>query len=92
MSILKTISMMSKSGYTNKELLDYIDKHYDEIEFELNRGGYKKTKKYDRYFCMGCKLRKTVDYERSILTCTKCRVFEYYPVYVASYNHTIQEI
>ena len=39
---------------------------------------------------MGCKLRKTVDYERSILTCTKCGVFEYYPVYVSSYNHTMQ--
>ena len=39
---------------------------------------------------MVCKLRKTVDYERSILTCTKCGVFEYYPVYVSSYNHTMQ--
>ena len=39
---------------------------------------------------MGCKLRKTVDYERSILTCTKCGVFEYHPVYVSSYNHTMQ--
>ena len=90
MSIIETISMMSKSGYTDKELLDYIDKHYDEIEFELNGCVYKKTKKYDRYFCMGCKLRKTVDYERSILTCTKCGVFEYYPIYVSSYNHTMQ--
>ena len=90
MSILETISMMSKSGYTDKELLDYIDKHYDEIEFELNGGEYKKTKKYDRYFCMGCKLRKTVDYERSTLVCTKCGVFEYYPFYVSSYNHTMQ--
>ena len=90
MSILETVSMMSESGYTDKELLDYIDKHYDEIEFEFNGGEYKKTKKYDRYFCMGCKLRKTVDYERSTLTCTKCGVFEYHPVYVASYNHTMQ--
>ena len=32
MSIIEAISMMPKSGYTNKELLDYIDKHYDEIE------------------------------------------------------------
>ena len=39
---------------------------------------------------MVCKLRKTVDYEISILTCTKCGVFEYYPVYVSSYNHTMQ--
>ena len=42
--------------------------------------------------CMVCKLRKTVDYERSILTCTKCGVFEYYPVYVSSYNHTMQPL
>ena len=39
---------------------------------------------------MGCKLIKTVDYERSTLVCTKCGVFEYYPVYVSSYNHTMQ--
>ena len=90
MSILETISMMSKSGYTDKELLDYIDKHYDEIEFELNGEGYKESKKHDRYLCMDCKLRKIVDYERSTLVCTKCGLCEYYPVYVSSYNHTMQ--
>ena len=35
MSILETISMMSKSGYGDRELLEYIDKHYDEIEYEF---------------------------------------------------------
>ena len=39
---------------------------------------------------MDCKLRKIVDYERSTLVCTKCGLCEYYPVYVASYNHTMQ--
>ena len=39
---------------------------------------------------MGCKLRKIVDYEKSTLVCTKCGVFEYYPFYVSSYNHTMQ--
>ena len=39
---------------------------------------------------MDCKLRKIVDYERSILVCTKCGLCEYYPVYVVSYNHTMQ--
>ena len=39
---------------------------------------------------MGCKLRKTVDYERSTLVCTKCGLCEYYPVNVLSYNHTMQ--
>ena len=90
MSILETISMMSKCGYTDKELLEYIDKHYDEIECELNGEVYEEPKKRDRYFCMGCKLRKIVDYERSTLVCTKCGVFEYYPAYVSSYNHTMQ--
>ena len=90
MSILETISMMSKSGYTDEEVLEYIDKHYDEIEHELNREECKEPKKRHHYFCMGCKLRKTVDYKRSILTCTKCGVLEYYPVYVSSYNHTMQ--
>ena len=67
MSILETISMMSKCGYTDKELLEYIDKHYDEIECELNGEEYKDPKKRDRYFCMGCRLRKTVDYTKGRL-------------------------
>ena len=36
--------MMSKCGYTDKELLEYIDKHYDEIECELNGEEYKEPK------------------------------------------------
>ena len=90
MSILETISMMTKCGYSDIELLEYIDKHYDEIECELNGEEYEEPKKYDRYFCMDCKSRKIVDYERSTLVCTKCGVFEYYPAYVSSYNHTMQ--
>ena len=39
---------------------------------------------------MDCKLRKIVDYKRSTLVCTKCGLCEYYPVYVVSYNHTMQ--
>ena len=87
MSILETISMMS---YTDEELLEYIDEHYDEIECELNGEMYEEPKKCDRYFCIEWKLRKVVDYERSTLVCTKCGVFEYYPVYVSSYNHTMK--
>ena len=34
--------------------------------------------------------RKIVDYKRSTLVCTKCGLCECYPVYVASYNHTMQ--
>ena len=90
MSVIEAISMMSKCGYSDRVLLEYIDKHYDEIECELKREVHKEPKKRDRYFCMGCRLKKTVDYERSTLVCTKCGVFEYYPVYVSSYNHTMQ--
>ena len=87
MSILETIS---KCGYTDEELLEYIDEHYDEIECELNGEMYEEPKKCDRYFCIECKLRKVVDYERSTLVCTKCGVFEYYSIYVSSYKHTMK--
>ena len=92
MSVVEEVSRMSKRGCSNKELLDYIYENYDEIECELSGEEYKKPKKRDHYFCMGCKLRKIVDYERSILTCTGCGSFEYYPVYVTSYNHTMQPL
>ena len=36
MSVIKAISMMSKCGYSDKELLEYIDRYYDEIECELS--------------------------------------------------------
>ena len=94
MSYIEKVSWMSKRGYSDRELLEYIAKHYDEIECELNGEEYItkgwEPKKRDHYFCMGCKLRKIVDYERSTLVCTKCGVFEYYPFYVSSYNHTMQ--
>ena len=64
--------------------------NHDELECELNGEVYEEPKKRDRYFCMDCKLRKIVDYERSTLVCTKCGVFEYYPVYLQSYNHTMR--
>ena len=90
MSIIKEVSWMSKSGYSDRELLEYIDKHYDEIECELNGEVYEEPKKSDHNFCIKCKLRKIVDYKRSTLVCTNCGLCEYYPVYVASYNHTMQ--
>ena len=90
MSYIGEVSWMSESGYSDIGLLEYINKHFDEIECEFNGEEYKEPKKHDHYFCMDCKLRKIVDYERSTLVCTKCGLGEYYPVYVASYNHTMQ--
>ena len=90
MSYIEEVSWMSENGYSDIELLEHIDKHYDEIECEFIGEEYKEPKKRDRYFCMGCRLIKIVDYERSTLVCTKCGVFEYYPFYVSSYNHMMQ--
>ena len=90
MSVIEEISKLSKNGCDDDVLLDYIYENHDELERELNEEEFKEPKKRDRYFCMGCKLRKIVDYERSILVCTKCGVFEYYPVHMTSYNHTMR--
>ena len=90
MSVIEEISKLLKNGCDDDVLLNYIYENHDELECELNGDEFEEPKKRDRYFCMGCKLRKIVDYERSILVCTKCGVFEYYPVHIPSYNHTMR--
>ena len=90
MSIIEGISIMSKSGYTDMELLEYICENHDKLECALNGDEYKEPKKHKRNFCIDCNLEMLIDYEKSTLVCTKCGVFEYYPVHVQSYNHTMQ--
>ena len=80
---------MSESGYSDIELLKYIDKHFDEIECELNGEEYKEPE-HNCNLCIECNVVKMIDYKRSTLVCTKCGLLEYYPVYVASYNHMMQ--
>ena len=87
---MKKISKLLKNSCDDDVLLEYINEHFDEIECELSGEVYEEPKKRDRYFCMDCKLRKIVDYEKSTLVCTKCGVFEYYPVHVQSYNHMMR--
>ena len=91
MSYIEKVSWMSESGYNDIELLEYINKHFDEIECEFIGEEYKEPK-HDRNLCIDCNVVKTIDYKRSTLVCTKCGLFEYYPVYVASYNHTMQPL
>ena len=91
MSKTEENSRMSKSGYSDIELLVYINEHFDEIECELNGEEYKEPK-HDCNLCIDCNMVKAIDYERSTLVCTKCGLCEYYPVYVASYNHTMQPL
>ena len=64
MSIICEISRMSKSGCSDKELLDYIYKNYDEIECELNGDEYKKPK-HNRNLCIDCNMEMTIDYQKS---------------------------
>ena len=91
MLFIEEVSWMSKSGYSDMELLEYINEHFDEIECELNGEEYKEPK-HDRDLCIDCNVVKMIDYERSTLVCTKCGLCEYYPVYVVSYNHTMQPL
>ena len=91
MSVIEGISIMSKSGCDDKELLDYIYENYDEIECELNGDEYKEPK-HNRNLCIDCNMEMTIDYQKSTLVCKKCGLFEYYPVYVASYNHMMQPL
>ena len=91
MSVIEEISKLLKNGCDDDDVLfNYIYENHDEIECELDGKIYKEPKKRDHNFCIECKLRKVVDHERSILVCTKCGVFEYYPVHVPSYNHTMR--
>ena len=89
-TVMDEISWMSESGYSDMEILEYIDEHYDEIECEFNGDEYEAPKKHNRNLCIDCNVVKTIDYEKSTLVCTKCGVFEYYPVHVQSYNHTMR--
>ena len=90
MSVIEEISKLLKNGCDDDVLLEYINEHFDEIECELNGDEYEAPKKHKRNFCIDCNLEMLIDYEKSTLVCTKCGVFEYYPVHVQSYNHTMR--
>ena len=44
MSYIEKVSWMSESGYSDIELLEYINKHSDEIECEFIGEEYKEPK------------------------------------------------
>ena len=85
MSVMEKISKLSKDG-CDDALLDYIYDNYDEIECELNGVEYKEPKKHNRNFCTESNLEMLIDYQKSTLVCRNCGLFEYFPVYVASYK------
>ena len=92
MSVIEEISRMSKVGCSDKELLDYIYENSDEIEYDLNGNESKESKKCYYDLCIDCDMEMTIDYQKSTLVCMKCGLCKHYPVYVASYNHTMQPL
>ena len=90
MSVIERISKLSKNGCDDNVLLNYIYENHDGLECELNGDEYEVPKKHKRNFCIDCNLEMLIDYEKSTLSCTKCGLFEYYPVHVQSYNHTMR--
>ena len=90
MSVMEKISKLLKNGCDDNVLLEYIYENSDELECELNGDEYEEPKKHKRNFCIDCNLEMLIDYEKSTLVCTKCGVFEYYPVHVQSYSHTMR--
>ena len=83
---------MSSNGCDDDVLMDYIQKNLDALECELNGEVYKEPKKHNRNFCTDRNMEKVIDYQKSTLVCRKCDLCEYYPVYVTSYNHTMQPL
>ena len=94
MSVIEEISKLSKLSRNGCDdaLLNYICENYGEIECELNGDEYKELKKHNRNLCIDCNMEMTPDYQKLTLICTKCGLCEYYPLYVTSYNHTMQPL
>ena len=90
MSVIEEISKLSKNGCDDDVLLNYMYENHDKLECELNGDEYEAPKKHKRNFCIDCNLEMLIDYEKSILVCTKCGVFKDYLAHMQSYNHTMQ--
>ena len=92
MSVIEEISKLLKNGCDDDVLLNYIYENHDELECELNGDEFKEPKKHKRNFCIDCNLEMLIDYQESVLVCTNCGLFTYYPVYVTSYNHPMKPV
>ena len=89
--VMEKISKLSKNG-CDDVLLNYICYNYDEIEYELNPDEYEESKKHNYNFCVAYNKEMLSDSQKSILVCTKRGLYEYYPVYVTSYNHLMKPL
>ena len=80
---------MPNSGSDDDVLMDYIWYNLDVLECEHGEE-YKEPRKHNYDFCVACSEEMLLDYRKSILVCRKCGLCNHYPMYVSSYNHTMQ--
>ena len=92
MSVIEEISRMSNSDCDDDVLMKYIQNNFDMLECELNGDEYEEPNKHNYDFCIDCNEEMLIDNQNSILVCTNCGLCEHYPVYVTSYNHTMQPL
>ena len=92
MSVIEGISRMSNSGCDDDVLMNYVQKHFEILDCQLNGDEYKESEKHNHNFCIDCNLEMIIDYQKSISVCTNCGLCEYYQVYVTSYNHTMKPL
>ena len=91
MSVIEESLKLLRNG-CDDALLNYICKNYNEIECEDNGEEYKEPKKHNHNLCIDYNIEKIIDYQKLTLVCRKCGIFESFPVYVTSYNHTMQPL
>ena len=92
LSFCNSFTLLANKYLLTYLLLNYIYENHDELECELNGDEYEDEapEKHKRNFCIDCNLEMLIDYQESVLVCTKCGLFEYYPVFVLSYNHSMK--
>ena len=66
--------------------------NYDEIDRELDGDEYEEYKKHNYNFCVPYNEEMLLGSQKSILVCTKCGLYEYYPVYVTLFNHSMKPL
>ena len=92
MAVKEEISRIYNSGCDDDVLMDYIWYNLEVLECELNGDQHKEPRKRNYIFCVACNEEMLIDYQKSILVCKKCGLFEFYPIYVNSYNHTMKPL
>ena len=60
------------------------------VNSKLNDSNQPKNKINSIYFCDTCENERTIHYSEGTIVCHNCGRFEFYPLYVTSYNHPMR--